>query len=378
VTNSKIIFALFLAGVSLDTFAQSSVTLFGTLDAGLNYTSNAGGRSAVQIASIDQTISRWGLKGTEDLGGGLSAIFDLESGFNLESATSAYGSRLFGYESYVGLQSARFGTLTFGRQTDAITDTVGLLTANGNWAGWLFSHPLDNDNTDTTYHVNNAVKWASPIFHGATATMLIGLGNQAGSFAQNRVLSAGVNYTYDTLSIAAALSHLSHPGSTSSGAIASDDYSLQSNSQTTYGIGANYGIGHATLGLVYTHTNVNQATASLYVGDLGTPAPDIRFDNVELNLKYDVTPALFVGGMATYSRARINRAGVSSTTHWNQIGLMSQYSLSKRTTCYVQAVYQKVSGNDDSALSAATIPGSAGISSNNHQIVTRVAMTHSF
>ncbi|PRX92042.1 porin [Paraburkholderia sp. BL25I1N1] len=377
-TNSKALLTFLLASVSLDTFAQSSVTLFGTIDAGLNYTSNAGGHSAVQMASIDQTISRWGLKGTEDLGGGLNAIFDLESGFNLESGTSAYGSRLFGYQSYVGLQSDRFGTLTFGRQTDVITDTVGLLTANGNWAGWLFSHPLDNDNTDTTYHVNNAVKWTSPAFNGVTSTMLIGLGNQAGSFAQNRVLSAGVNYSYESLSLAAAVSRLTNPGSTSNGAIASDDYLFQSAAQTIYGIGANYGIGHTTFGLVYTHANVDQAKASLYAGDLGTPAPDIRFDNVEVNLKYDVTPTLFVGGMATYSRAHVNRGGLPSTIHWNQIGLMSQYSLSKRTTCYLQAVYQRVSGNDSSTLSAAAIPGSAGISSNNHQIVMRIAMTHSF
>ncbi|WP_176079861.1 porin [Paraburkholderia tropica] len=370
--------ALLFAGISLDASAQSSITLFGTLDAGLNYTNNAGGHSAVQMASIDQTISRWGLKGTEDLGSGLHAIFDLESGINLENGTYAYSNRLFGYASYVGLQSDRLGTLTFGRQTDAITDTIGLLTANGNWAGWLFSHPLDNDNTDTTYHVNNAVKWTSPTLNGAMLTMLVGLGNQAGAFSQNRTLSAGATYSYGTLSLAAAISRLSTPGSSANGSIASDDYSIQSAAQTTYGFGANYGLGHTTLGLVYTHANVDQATTSLYVGDLGTPTPDIRFDNIELNLKYDLTPSLFIGGMATYTRAHISRADTSATIQWDQLGLMSQYSLSKRSAVYVQFAYQRVSGSDGSALSDAMIPGSAGTSSNGHQIVTRIGMTHSF
>ncbi|WP_322048248.1 porin [Paraburkholderia sp. J67] len=377
-TQLKYTVGLLFTGLSLHAYAQSDITLFGTLDAGLNYTSNAGGHSAVQMASIDQTISRWGLKGSEDLGSGVRAVFDLESGFNLENGTSAYSNRLFGYESWIGLQSDSLGTLAFGRQTDAITDTVGLLTANGNWAGWLFSHPLDNDNTDTTYHVNNSVKWTSPILRGATATMLVGLGNQPGAFSQNRTLSAGATYVYNALTLAAAISHLSSPGTSTTGSIASDDYSIQSAAQTTYGIGSNLGIGHATLGLVYTHANVEQAQSSIYVGTLGTPTPDLRFDNIELNLKYDLTPALYVGGMATYTRAHVNRGIESTTVHWGQLGLMSQYSLSKRTTCYVQLVYQRVSGDDGSALSTATIPGSAGPSTNGHQIVTRIGMTQAF
>ncbi|WP_321789820.1 porin, partial [Paraburkholderia sp. J94] len=376
-TYLKHAIAILLAGLSLDTYAQSAVTLYGTLDVGLNFTSNAGGHSAIQMASIDQTISRWGLKGSEDLGGGLQAVFDLESGIDLESGTSAYGSRLFGYQSYLGLQSDRLGTLTFGRQTDAITDTIGLLTANGNWAGWLFSHPLDNDNTDTTYHVNNSVKWTSPTLNGASAEVLIGLGNQAGAFAENRVLSGGVTYAYGTLSLAAAITRLSNPGANAEGAIASDDYALQSAGQTTYGVGANYGLGKATLGLVLTHANVEQANASLYAGSLGLPKPDISFNNIELNLKYDVSPMLFVGGMFTYSRAHVGRGADTAVIHWNQLGLMSQYSLSKRTACYLQLAYQQVSGNDGSSLSYGMIPGSAGISSNGHQVVTRIGVTHS-
>ncbi|MDL5396044.1 porin, partial [Escherichia coli] len=82
---SKIFLAAGLLFASAGAFAQSSVTLFGSLDEGLNYTNNVGGKHAFQMASIDLVTSRWGLKGTEDLGGGLHALFDLESGFNMES-----------------------------------------------------------------------------------------------------------------------------------------------------------------------------------------------------------------------------------------------------------------------------------------------------
>lgn len=62
--------------------AQSSVTLYGVIDDGLNYTSNARGHSAYAMVSGDSNASNFGLKGSEDLGGGLSAIFTLENGFN--------------------------------------------------------------------------------------------------------------------------------------------------------------------------------------------------------------------------------------------------------------------------------------------------------
>ncbi|MGN4224170.1 porin, partial [Burkholderia gladioli] len=107
--------------------AQSSVTLFGVLDEGINYTSNAGGHSAWQQTSVDLVTSRWGIKGNEDLGGGLHAIFDLESGFQVDSGRIYYGDRVFGYQSYVGLQSERFGTITFGRQFDTVADTIAPL-----------------------------------------------------------------------------------------------------------------------------------------------------------------------------------------------------------------------------------------------------------
>lgn len=66
--------------------AQSSVTLYGTIDAGLDYISNqkspAGAGPAYGVQSGNVSTSRWGLRGNEDLGGGLGAVFTLENGFN--------------------------------------------------------------------------------------------------------------------------------------------------------------------------------------------------------------------------------------------------------------------------------------------------------
>jgi predicted porin len=107
-----------LVGVSATSFAQSSVTLYGILDTGVEYVShaNAAGNGVVRMPGITGELpSRWGLRGNEDLGGGWSAIFTLESGFNMKNGALNQGGRLFGRQAWVGLASP-YGSLTFGRQ----------------------------------------------------------------------------------------------------------------------------------------------------------------------------------------------------------------------------------------------------------------------
>lgn len=368
-----------LSFVSAGAFAQSSVVLYGTLDEGINYTSNANGKSAWQMSSVAIVTSNWGLKGSEDLGGGLHAIFNLSSGINVESGTAAYDGRLFGYQSYVGLQDDKIGTVTLGRQFDPVMDLIGPLTANSSWGGYLFSHPLDNDNTDGTWHADNSVKFTSAAYGGLSGSALYGFSNQAGNFAQNRVYAVGLNYTHATLTAAAVYEDLSSPGSTAGGSIASDDSGFAAAGQKIWGLGVNYGVGPVTLGLVYMHTNVYQTSSSVYVGDIGAGRPDLHFDNIELNVRYDVNPAFFVGGMYTYTRAGVKTGTGASVLHWNQAGLMAQYNFSKRTAVYAQAVYQALSGGGTGTpLDNAFIPGAAGISSNANQVVARVAIMHSF
>ncbi|PRZ55865.1 putative porin [Paraburkholderia fungorum] len=360
-------------------FAQSSVTLFGILDEGLNYTSNAGGKSAYQMTSIDLATSRFGLKGQEDLGGGLQAIFDLETGFNVESGTLLYGGRMFGYQAYTGLSSTTFGTLTFGRQFDSIVDVVSPLTANGSWAGFLFSHPYDNDNTDGTYHLANSVKYTSPTFYGFSGTAMIGLSNEAGRFANNRAISAGLSYAAGGLTVAAAYADLNNPGQTAGGSIASDDANFVAGNQKTYGVGVSYGFSSVTIAGIYTHVALQQPVSTVYVGGLGIADGHLTFDNAEFNVKYFIAPDLSVAAMYTYTRALSTNSAGTTSTHWNQIGGQIQYAMSKRTSLYGQAVYQKVSSAAAAGiLGFAAIPGSAGVSSNGNQTVVRLGLYHAF
>jgi predicted porin len=117
--------------------AQSSVTLYGLADVwvgkGKTETLTNGAfvtsGSAVQMTSGGLNGNRWGLRGTEDLGGGLKAIFTLESGFNLDTGTAATingaANASFGRQAFVGLQSG-LGTLQLGNTYSALNDIAGL------------------------------------------------------------------------------------------------------------------------------------------------------------------------------------------------------------------------------------------------------------
>src|SRR5471032_203795 len=87
-------------------FAQSSVTLYGILDAGFVYTNNSGGQKQYALNSGNVQGDRWGLRGTEDLGGGLSTIFVLEDGFSITKGTLGQGGDEFGRQAYVGVSKS--------------------------------------------------------------------------------------------------------------------------------------------------------------------------------------------------------------------------------------------------------------------------------
>jgi predicted porin len=98
--------------------AQSNIQLYGVLDTGIEFVTHAGpsGNNLWRVPGITGTMpSRWGIRGSEDLGGGLHALFTLENGFNVRAGDVNQGGRLFGRQSWVGLQND-WGTLSFGRQ----------------------------------------------------------------------------------------------------------------------------------------------------------------------------------------------------------------------------------------------------------------------
>jgi len=168
-------------------YAQSSVTLYGTLDAGLVYTNNQRGHNNFQQASGSVSNTYFGLKGSEDLGAGLHAIFTLESGFNLNNGQFTQNNNLFNRQAFVGLQSNQYGTVTLGRQYDSTVDFLAPLSAaGGGYGNNLAAHPFDNDNLDNSFSVQNSVKYTSPNFGGLKFGGMYAFSNTA-TTAQSRM-----------------------------------------------------------------------------------------------------------------------------------------------------------------------------------------------
>jgi predicted porin len=340
-----------LGSFTLTAHAQSSVTLYGLIDAGISYVSNArAGTGHDSLVKYDDGVasgSRWGLRGNEDLGGGLKALFVLENGFNSGNGTLGQGGALFGRQAYVGLSKDTIGSLTFGRQYSFSTDylggsySTGSQTAAGNYA----YHINDVDQLVSS-RINNAVKFNSVNFSGFTFGAMYGFSNQAGAFAgappagtsaapvagSSRAYSFGVNYANGPFGIGAAYTDIRYP----SQAVPTFSTTITNVSTgnvrdlRTFGVGSRYAIGPATLWALYTNTRFETLTGAA-----------TTFTAYEAGAKYTFTPALTAGVGYTYMHL-----SNANTGHWNQADLSVDYALSKRTDVYALGIYQIAAGHN--------------------------------
>lgn len=384
---------LSLSGVAS---AQSSVTLYGIFDNGLEYVSNVrtSGTTGRQLYQLDSTSglagSRWGLRGSEDLGGGLKAVFVLENGFDGNSGKLGQGGALFGRQAYVGL-SGSYGTVTAGRQYDSVADYVGILGVSDQWASHRGAHPGDLDNLNNTVRTNNAIKYSSANLRGFTFGGLYSFGGQPGQFSRNQVYSLGAAYSSGPFSVGAAYLNVRNPNASffgdnpNGGGVAVNNVSATTNpvisgysSAHTYQViaaGGAYSIGAATVGATYSHTKF------MGLGDTATSGPNplgysgtATFNNAEVNFKYQFTPAFLVGVAYDFTKG----CSVSSSlpavhndgVKYHQFALGADYSLSKKTDVYVLGVYQKASGVDSTGQQAvASITGVTAAATNRAALV---------
>ena len=381
--KKTLVVAAVSASFAVAAHAQSSVTLYGVIDAGLTYTSNVGGKSDWQQGSGGIEQSRFGLKGSEDLGNGLKAIFTLESGFNLNNGRFANNNGMFNRQSFVGL-SSNYGTVTLGRQYDAEQDFLAPLSATGSWGGTSFAHwgNFDNLNTNQGFAVNNSIKFTSANYAGFTFGGTYGFSNQTG-FANNREYSLGAAYQYQGLRVAAAYAQQNNPLGSASGASDGSNLGAFANGfvtgasgglvtsvgnfrQRSYGVGASYAFGAAQVGAVWTQARLDNAQVPL----------SIRQDNYEVNAKYNLTPALGLGVAYTFTDQKQSLLGAQTSQRFHQIGAQADYALSKRTDVYAQVVYQHAAG---AGATGWIYNGNfGGVSSSDNQTAATVGLRHRF
>lgn len=203
---------LFISATS-SAFAQSSVTLYGLVDEAIRYQTNAGpgGKDQVSMTSGPETHSRWGLKGSEDLGDGWSAVFHLENGFEAFDGQLHVPNTLFSRQAYVGLSNDKWGSLTFGRQYAPAYDTLGdvfdPLTVGNYWQNSWAYNGIGN-----YLEVNNAVKYKGS-FDNLAIDALYGFSNQPGALGLGSTYAVELTYTYGPAMLNAGFQQVSVPTS---------------------------------------------------------------------------------------------------------------------------------------------------------------------
>ncbi|SEA91223.1 porin [Paraburkholderia sartisoli] len=372
--------AITVIAASSNAMAQSSVTLYGTIDEAVAYFNNTGQGSVFELQGADLASNKWGLKGEEDLGGGLKTVFDLENGFDINTGAMSQGGREFGKQAYVGLSSDKLGTLTFGRQYDPTVDLVQGITADG--YGPAFTTPGDADNNDNSIRVSNAIKYTSPTYAGFQYELLYALGGVAGNTSSGQTYSAAALYTNGGLSLAAGYLFAKNDGAGGSGTADQiqnnsvtplDDAVALVGSRQIAQVAAQYVIAAFTVNARYSNAQYKP-----YIS-FGAFDRTEHFNIGAASLGYQATPAELLAIGYTYTKS----SGASSATY-HSVAASSQYSLSKRTTLYATAGYTHASGTTFSSDGTQIVPAGGAVgdltssSRTPSQVAVMIGLVHKF
>lgn len=417
--QKKIIALAVAAAFSAPAFASdltvnsgsTSVSLYGVLDLGVAQMTNAGDFSPQFVTGANPTgsnskmgtvrgmmnggesQSRWGIKGSEDLGDGNSAIFQLESAFSLGTgaiSTSGLGSgsgvgiganrtmvadtalngQLFNRMALVGLSNADLGTVTFGRQYSLQLDIIGSVGGGYDPVNAQMFSPINFSGsyggggfTDNS-RVDNAIKYAKK-FGNFNVNVLYGMGGMANATSARSNFQANAGYEADTFGVQAAVQYANDSTSISSAGTALSNtvftttpntVGVQFANLTSYMLAGRYQvIEPLTLKAGYERMQISapsnygadQGLTSIYgytVG--GTAAFGTAQKNINvywLGANYQLTNAtkLSVG----YYDAKTPAFGTTLDADDKYYSAMVEYNLSKKTNLYAAAMADKKSGS---------------------------------
>jgi outer membrane protein OmpU len=351
--------AILLTGSQV-ALAQSSVTMYGVIDTGISYFSNLGGHSTWRETGGTDVPNRWGLRGSENLGDGLKAVFRLEGGFNSTTGVLQSATQEFNRYATVGLQHERYGTVSLGRQPDFM---IRLLPVTGIIGPIYAYHPGDLDRIAGEY-VSNTVSYETSRYRGVHAGAMYAFGSTTAPASNTgRGLSFLLDYQNGPLTMVAAMTDLNGvnvnpasfgiPRAFGQPLAPTQAVGINLDNLATYGAGVTYTLGKLRGSVAYSRTYMRAfgQTEQLQTGDVA--------------VFYQITPSLILSGNYAHS--------VGLNGRWDVGAAMLDYFLSKRTDVYAATVYQHVGDiGQHAALLFQT--ASSGVS----QSAVRVGITHRF
>ena len=347
----KKIIAVAVAGIAFSTaFAQSNVTIYGIADMSyVNYSdANADGvGSTHQINSGQWKTSRFGLKGSEDLGNDLSAIFQMEFAMKMDVNNEPITQR----PSWVGLRSKSLGEIRAGNHNTFEDDL--LVAASTMFEYNTVASPkyvyIETAGSEARNTISNALHYYSPNWDGfqiklgasthASNSDDVSATGLTGATGNNRVVAAALHYNKGPLVAGATYEYNKY-----------EDYSgrpstTKLDSGNTWNLAAAYDFGVARVSGAYGRINY---------AENGTFAAGQRMDNRtqwQIGVSAPITPKDLIS--INYAHAKISYNDRKPTWDDDSIGFWGigyQHSLSKRTTLY--AAYGSISQDDDNHTKA--------------------------
>ncbi|GAB7548329.1 porin [Cupriavidus sp. 8B] len=337
--------------------AQSSVTVYGVVDSNVEFATNVknasgGSDSRFAVNGGGLSGSRWGLRGVEDLGRGLSGLFVLEGGIGVDTGTLQQGGRLFGRQAFVGLQSATYGKITLGRQYTSLDEAL----SNFSPAYYANTYEPVIAVVGPAFREDNTVKYTGTFgavtvgahwsfgtgasFGSVGGASIGGSGEAPGQFRRDSGYGAQVSYLGDVFGATIAYDQV-NPSITNGSTFLGTGTVKKAAAAVSYSIGpakieGGYRWGRSSVsGLTLVRDDMYWAGAAYQV----TPAFGLTVDYFYQRFHSSTLPALHPPG-----------------NPW-QLMFIADYNFSKRTDVYLTTAYSKNSGL---ALDTASIGFSNG------------------
>lgn len=368
----KILAAAIVSAFAAPAFAATAnVDVYGQFRGSVDFVDADGADSRTRVSSNN---SRIGFKGAEDLGGGLSAIWQWEYAFELDRQGSTYGGAdatrgsTSHRNTFVGLKSNSLGSLTLGTQESPLKTSTGPLAVFGDTLG-----DYRSVFTKLSTRSDNSVMYTSPNMTGLTLRLMGGARNEAGATAteDSKMYAASVVYSNGPLYATLAYEANRDVASTTSVAVADLLTGIVTTTSTTsvaqkadaWRAGVGYTFGNTKLGLAYEDNDAeNAAGATTNDGSAWYLSVAHKMGNITL--------------AAAYTDRDEYTSGADNGAQQYVVG--ATYSLSKRTSLY--ALYTEVSNDTNGtnglgpATGIATVPTVAGGDASGFSL----GMNHSF
>ena len=365
----KSLLAIALLGAfTASAFAEPSVTLYGRIDTGLVYTHKnldnaAGSTDTFSMDSGVTTGSRWGLKGSEDIGNA-KVGFVLESGFNSDDGTSGQNNRLFGREAQVNISGA-YGTLYAGRLGSIASDN-GTLGYLGDVSAFSSAYGFvgnQQGSTGTAYgRYDNTLAYETPTFGGLQGAIMYSFKGDTQS-DDSSIKNARENSGDADRYLAAGLRYKAGKAAV----VLTGDMTMYGNDAANYGnvdngysfiLGGNYdfGVAKAFAKVTYFDNQVNVIDSFSLIKDaraLSTPqALALKGWGAELSTAVPAFGGTFLGTVGYRDAKDVDNSSYKFK-RWNA-AVGYSYAFSKRTNVYAAAGYAQEKANElDRKASAA-------------------------